>query len=100
MSSTTKATRIRRIETRGTPQLLEAMRTGAISVRTADTLLYLPPDQQVAELNRRLQALQERERKSQTASMVIRRYLDSAPKRIDLEELRTLIQTALGSRFF
>jgi hypothetical protein len=73
------------------------MRTGAISVRTADTLLYLPPDQQAAELERRLHALQERQRKSRTASTVIRQYLDSAPERIDLEELRSLIQAALAS---
>jgi hypothetical protein len=100
MSSTTKAKRLSRIRRRGSPQLVAALDAGAISVRTADTLLYLPPDQQAAELNRRLQALQERERKSQTASTVIRQYLDSAPKQIDLEELRSLIQEALGSRFF
>jgi hypothetical protein len=100
MSSTTRARRIRRIERRATPQLLEAMRTGAISVRTADTLLLLTPDQQAAELQRRLDLIQERQRKSRTASAVIRQYLDSAPKQIDLEELRSLIQEALGSRFF
>jgi hypothetical protein len=44
MSSTTRAKRIRRIETRGSRELLEAMRTGAISVRMADSLLLLPPD--------------------------------------------------------
>jgi hypothetical protein len=72
------------------------MRTGAISIRTADTLLYLPPNQQVAELDRRLRALQEREHKSRTASAIIRQYLDSAPQRIDLEELRRRIQAALA----
>jgi hypothetical protein len=95
MSSTTRAKRIRRIETRGSRELLEAMRTRAISVRMADSLLLLPPDQQAAELQRRLQAVQERERKSKTIAGVIRGYLD-AHKEVDLEELRSLIQAALA----
>jgi hypothetical protein len=95
LSSTTKAKRIRRIERRAIPELVEAMRNGRISVRTADTLLYLPPDQQTTELQRRLRLARERERKSNAIAGVIRGYLD-AHKEVDLEALRSLIQAALA----
>jgi len=82
MSSTTRAKRIRRIERRAAPQLLEAMRTDAISVRTADTLLYLPPDQQASELERRLSAKANLERRSHLVTQTIRQHI--AGGRIDL----------------
>ena len=96
MSSTTKAKRSRRIERRAIPEIVEAMRSGQISVRMADTLLCLPPEQQRAELERRLRLAQEREQKSKAAASVIRNYLD-AHAQIDLEALRLLIRTALSS---
>jgi hypothetical protein len=94
MSSTTKAKRISRIERRGTPQLVEAMRTGKISVRTADSLFYLPAEEQRMQLQRRLQAAEQREHGSQTAARVIRDYL-SCTKRVDLGELQRKIRDAL-----
>jgi len=94
MSSTTKNKRIARIERRGTPALVQAMRTGQISVRTADSLFYLPAVEQRAQLERRLQAAEQRERRSRLAAGVIRSYLESADQ-IDLGALHSLIQAAL-----
>jgi hypothetical protein len=98
MSSTTKAKRISRVRRRGSPQLVAALDAGQISIRTADTLLYLSPDEQVAQLDRRLRAVGERERKSHTVARTIRHYLDDH-KDIDLEELRSFIQAALVRAF-
>jgi hypothetical protein len=95
MGSTTKAKRIRRIERRGSPELVDALRAGLISARTADSLFYLPPEEQRARLERRLAVAEERQRRSRLVAGVIRRYLDSA-RRIDLEALRSLIQGALA----
>jgi hypothetical protein len=94
MGSTTKAKRIRRIERRGTPELVEGMHSGQISVRMADTLLALPAEEQRTQLQRRLAAARERQRRSQLAAQTIRRYLDSA-QRIDLSELQRRIREAL-----
>jgi hypothetical protein len=99
LSSTTKAKRIRRIERRAIPELVEAMRNGQISVRMADTLLYLPPQEQLAFLERRLQAAQQREQKSKAIASVIRSYLD-AHKEVDLETLCSLMREALKARAF
>jgi hypothetical protein len=96
MSSTTKDKRIRRIERRAIPELIEAMRCGRASVRMADTLLYLSPEQQRAELERRLTAAHRREQKSKAIAGVIRTYLDGH-RQVDLETLRSLIQAALAS---
>jgi hypothetical protein len=94
MSSTTRDKRIRRIERRGSPELVEALRKGLISARTADSLFYLPSEEQHAQLERRLQAAEQRERRSRLAAGVIRDYLD-AHKQIDLDALRVLIKAAL-----
>jgi hypothetical protein len=66
-----------------------------ISIRMADTLLHLPPEQQRAQLERRLAAAREREQRSKAIADVIRGYLQSA-EQIDLEALRSLIQRALA----
>jgi hypothetical protein len=95
MSSTTKDKRIARIERRGTPELVQAMRNGLISVRTADSLFYLPAEEQRVQLQRRLAAAEQRERKIRLAAGVIRDYLD-AHKQVDLEALCSVIQTALA----
>ena len=95
MGSTTKAKRIRRIERRGSPELVDALHRGLISVRTADSLFYLPLQQQQAQLQRRLAAVQQRQRRSQLAAQTIRSYLDGTQK-IDLEALRSLIKGALA----
>jgi hypothetical protein len=95
LSSTTKDKRFRRIERRGSPELFDALRRGLISVRTADSLFYLPPEEQRVQLQHRLAALEQRERRSKAVAGVIRNYLDST-KQIDLETLRSLIQRALA----
>jgi hypothetical protein len=94
MSSTTKDKRIRRIERRAIPELVEAMRNGQISVRMADTLLLLPAEAQLAQLQRRLNEAAQRECKSQLAARTIREYLGRC-ERIDLEELQGCIREAL-----
>jgi hypothetical protein len=94
MGSTTKAKRIARIERRGSPELVDALRRGLISARTADTLFYLSADQQRIQLQRRLAAAKERQRKSQLVAQTIRTYLDSA-QRIDLSELQRRIRETL-----
>jgi hypothetical protein len=70
------------------------MRKRLISVRTADSLFYLPAEEQRVQLERRLAAAEQRERRSRLAAGVIRDYLESAD-RIDLEALRGLIREAL-----
>jgi hypothetical protein len=94
LSSTTKDKRFRRIERRGSPELFDALRRGLISVRTADSLFYLPLEEQRAQLEHRLAALEQRERRSKAVAGVIRNYLDCT-KQIDLETLRSLIREAL-----
>ena len=61
-----------------------------------DTLLLLAPQEQRTQLERRLAAVQERQRKSQLAAKTIRSYLDSA-QRIDLSELQCRIREALAT---
>jgi hypothetical protein len=61
----------------------------------ADTLLYLPPEQQRVQLQHRLRLAQQREQKSNAIAGVIRGYLD-AHKEVDLEALRSLIQGVLA----
>jgi len=69
------------------------MPAGQISVRTADSLFYLPAEEQRAQLERRLQVVEQRQRRSRLAAGVIRNYLDSN-KQIDLEALRSRIREA------
>jgi hypothetical protein len=101
LSSTTKAKRVARIERRGSPELVDALHKGLISARTADSLFYLPLEEQRAQLQHRLAALEQRERRSKAVAGVIRNYLDST-KQIDLEALRSRIREALARtwRFF
>jgi hypothetical protein len=95
MSSTTKAKRIGRIERRGSPELVDALHRGLISVRTADSLFYLPAQEQRAQLEHRLQAVEQRERRSRLTAGVIRRYLD-AHQEVDLGVVCSLIEGALA----
>ena len=77
MSSTTRDKRIRRIERRSSPEILDAMRKGLISLRTADSLFYLAAEEQRVQLQRRLQA--------------------ASNGRIDFGELQLAIRQALGA---
>ena len=95
MVSTTK--RHRRIERRASAEVLEAYRAGRITARRADILLYLPADQQVAELERRLSEVHEREARHAVVSATIKRYLDElGDQRVDLIELGKIIREALA----
>jgi hypothetical protein len=97
MSATTQEKRARRVERRAIPEVAEAVRSGKLSVRLADQLLYLPKAQQKAELERRLKAVEDRERLSATVARTIREYLDSLNgRRVDLVELGKIIREALA----
>jgi hypothetical protein len=56
----------------------------------------LPAEEQRAQLQRRLQAAEQRQLKSQVAARVIRDYLGGA-RRIDLAELQARIRDALAN---
>lgn len=93
--STTTEKRARRVERRAIPEVVEAVHAGKLSVRLADELLYLPRARQRAELQRRLHAQDEAERRSRVVTETIRQYLDSNST-IDLEMLRSQIRAAAG----
>ena len=95
MSATTQEKRARRVERRAIPEVVEAVRSGKLSVRLADQLLYLPKAQQKAELTRRLKAVEDRKRISATVARTIREYLDTTLK-VDLQELNKRIREALS----
>ena len=67
--------RLSRIRRRATPEVQAAFESGQISGRRADTLLYLKPQEQLAELNRLLSARADVTRRSQIAVQVIREHL-------------------------
>ena len=95
MSATTQAKRLRRVEHRAIPEIVAAVRSGKLSIRLADQLLYLPKAEQKAELTRRLKAAEDRERISATVARTIREYLDTTLK-VDLQELNERIREALS----
>ena len=96
MSSNTKAKRRARIERRGSPELVQAMREGFVSVRTADRLFYLPAQEQAAQLRRRLSAIRAKEERSKAAAATIRAYLNTH-ERVDLGEFGCLLRQALST---
>jgi hypothetical protein len=87
--------RLSRIRRRATPEVQAAFDAGHISARRADTLLYLEPKEQLAELNRLLVARQDVQRRSQIAAAVIKQHLDAG--RRDLVALREDLRKALCS---
>jgi len=90
--------RLSRIRRRAIPEVCEAYENGAISARMADTLLYLPAEEQAAELERRLSAAKARERKHQLVAAVIRSYLkELGERKVNLDELSKTIRAALGN---
>jgi transcription elongation GreA/GreB family factor len=95
MSATTETKRLRRVERRAIPEIVAAVHTGQLSVRLADQLLYLPKAEQKAELDRRLEAVEDRERISALVARTIREYLDTASK-VDLKELNQRIRSAIA----
>lgn len=94
LSSTSK--RHRRIERRCISAVVEALHSGQISVRSADSFLRLSPPEQAAELERRLNETAERERKHQLVAAEIRQYLDTHPAKVDLLELGRQIRAAIA----
>jgi Asp-tRNA(Asn)/Glu-tRNA(Gln) amidotransferase B subunit len=95
MSATTQEKRARRVERRAIPEVVEAVRSGKLSIRLADQLLYLPKTEQKSELTRRLKAVEDRERISALVAQTIRQYLDTTSK-VDLQELNERIREALA----
>jgi hypothetical protein len=87
MSATTKDKRERRVLRRSVPEVVEAVHVGKLSVRLADQLLYLPRGKQRTELQRRLHAQGETERRSRLAADTLKTYLATNPGRINLMEL-------------
>ena len=92
MSSTTKAKRLRRVEKRSLPEVLDAVHAGKLSPRVADQLLYLSPTRQRVELAKRLRTAEEREQLTHRVAEVIRNYLDHH-QTVDLHALREELQT-------
>ena len=96
MPSPGQTKRISRIRRRASPEVREAYERGDISARRADILLYLPPDQQAAELERRFAEIAEREQKHAIVARTIREYLDHlGDQKVDLIELSKLIKEAM-----
>jgi hypothetical protein len=95
MPSPGQTKRISRIRRRAIPAVREAYERGDISAKRADILLYLPADQQAAELERRLAEIAEREQKHAIVARTIREYLDTVSK-VDLQELNQRIREALS----
>jgi hypothetical protein len=90
--------RISRIRRRASPAVREAFKRGQISVRRADTLLYLEPPEQEARLAEFLAGRDTKVRAYQRAAGIINAYLQErrSPKRIDLHELECRIREALA----
>jgi hypothetical protein len=95
VSATTKEKRERRVMRRALPEIVQAVRSGKLSLRLADQLLYLPRARQRAELQRRLKAIEDRERISARVAAEIREYLDTHPK-VDLLELNRRLKAAIA----
>jgi hypothetical protein len=95
VSATTQEKRARRVERRAIPEIVEAVRVGKLSLRLADQMLYLPRARQRAELQRRLKAIEDRERISARVAAEIRQYLDTHPK-VDLLELNQRLKAAIA----
>ena len=98
MSANSTLKRARRIEKRCIGPVVEALRTGKISARSADVFLKLSPASQARELARRLGEAEERERLHAITAQTIRQYLDQlGAKRVDLIELGSVIRERLSS---
>ena len=96
MASKGTLKRISRIRRRASREVLEAYEAGSISAKRADLLLYLPPDQRNAELERRLTEVRTREARNRLVADAIRGYLDSLNgQQVDLNTLGQTIREAL-----
>jgi hypothetical protein len=94
---TSQIKRQRRIERRCIAQVVAALHAGQISARSADDFLQLTPDQQAAELGRRLSEAHEREARHRLVADAIRGYLDGlGGRKVDLIELGKILRKALA----
>jgi hypothetical protein len=67
--------RISRINRRAVPEVAQAYRQGRISARRADTLLYLPLEEQRRELDRILAEQEKTSQRSKIAAAILRDYV-------------------------
>jgi hypothetical protein len=95
MLSAGQKKRLSRIARRAEPEVRAAFESGKISARRADTLLYLPPEEQLIELNCLLAVQAEAARRTRIATAVIKRHIDAG--RHDLVALKADLQLALSS---
>jgi hypothetical protein len=87
--------RISRISRRAIPEVQAAYVSGKISARRADTLLYLPSEQQSVELARILAIQEQSAERSRIAAAVIQAHVGAG--RRDLVALKNDLQFALSS---
>jgi hypothetical protein len=98
MASPGQLKRLRRVERRSLPEALAAYHAGQLSARTLDSMLYLPREQQQAELTRRLSEARQREERHRTVATAIKQYLDGlGNQKVDLVELSKIIKKALAA---
>jgi|SRR6516162_5691596 len=98
MVSAGQKKRLSRIARRAEPEVQAAFEAGKISARRADVLLYLPPEEQLAELNRQLSVQEAAARRSRIAAEVIKAHV--AAGRRDLVALEKELRTAISSSTF
>jgi hypothetical protein len=97
MPSAGQLKRLRRVERRSLPEALAAYHAGQLSARTLDSMLYMPREQQQAELTRRLSEARQREENHRTVATAIKQYVDDLGERkVDLIELSKIIKKALA----
>ena len=95
MASVGTKKRISRIGRCAVPEVLAAYQAGQISARRADTLLYLPPEEQRAQLEGLLAEQALVARRSKLAAEIIKKHVDAG--RRDLAALREDLRKALSS---
>jgi hypothetical protein len=95
MVSVGQKKRLSRIARRAEPEVRAAFEAGKISARRADTLLYLEPAQQLAELTRLLAVQEEAARRSRIVASIIKAHV--AAGRRDLVVLDKELRTTLSS---
>jgi hypothetical protein len=87
--------RLRRIQLRATRELKDALASGAVTPRKADTLLYLSPSAQQTELARILQDRARTVLRCKVAAQTIQQHLDAGAQ--DLRKLQRDLRTALAA---
>ena len=85
--------RLARLERTAHPDVVEAYRTGQLSVRNIKAFVRLTPGQQLAELRRRQDAKLRYTERCQRVAGIISDYLSNCQTtRPDLQQLRGLLQ--------